>query len=174
MIELKRIDAESTKYYVLIDGKTIESGYAFSLGHPDDNDERVFVSLDETDDSERLAAHVFSALPKELQEVRLTLDLDWPETVYQAEVRRRRNDNTAFEIGYKFEFSYEDWKGLYSFAEYAEAFKEALNQSKAHNIEWQADELLANGFELWFPSRSNEASIIEEIFSEFYRFAPTG
>jgi hypothetical protein len=146
-------------YLVFVDGVRVESGYAFQSFY----DKTMHLSLYENDDSERLASHSFAELPLELEDVKLTLDLDWPELVLQAEVSRGRDDPKVFQIKFKFEFNYENWKGPYSFAEYANAVHEALDRLEVSNIKWEADELLANGFSLRFPVRSNESSIIDQI-----------
>jgi hypothetical protein len=101
MIEIKKLKgAESGKDVVLIiDGSPVESGHAFDFWHKDSNEIRVVASLYRSEDSERLAAHLFTDLPSELEEVNLRLDLDWPDRVNEVEIRRLDDDGRSFGIG---------------------------------------------------------------------------
>lgn len=85
--------------------------------------------------------------------------------MYEVKVRRRRDDRGSFDLGFKFEFDYEDWKGPYSFSEYADAFSQAVEGMKRSEIAWapEDDESLANGFWIRFAVLSPQSSIIQEV-----------
>jgi hypothetical protein len=166
MIEIKKSGSSEpgTQYQLFVNNVLVE-GYVFGLRGKNSTDLSVFASVHKRNDSERLAAHLFTELPAELEEVKLGLDLNWPETVYNVEVRRQRDDKGSFRIGFKFEFDYEDWKGPHSFAEYADAFRQAVEGMNRSDVVWEPDdkESLANGFWISFAEVSTDSSIIGEV-----------
>jgi hypothetical protein len=166
MIELKRLELSETghrNYQVTVDGIPVEKGYAFSLTLQG-GIEQIFAQLVEEEDSKRLAAHRFSELPSKLYEVGLGLDFDWPEGVFEAQVRRDDDAASSFQIRFNFVFAFEDWKGSYSFAEYAHAVEEAVVELNTPGVQWIGhEEDLANGFRVVFAVESPDSRIIEEI-----------
>jgi hypothetical protein len=166
MIKLKKLEQSTetgrNNYQVILDDIPAGEGYAFDVSR--DGVARVYASLYELKDGERFASHRFNELPTELQEMELRLDFEWPETVFRVDVRRTEQDVNGFELGFKFEFPYEDWKGTYSFAEYAHAFEVAVSESHTFDMRWigHTDDL-ANGFEITFRVRAVNSRMIEEI-----------
>lgn len=133
MLEIRlNQDAElEFDYELFVDGERIaKAGVSY------DDTNSFDVKVYKLEDVWRVAEHIFSDIPLEIESLELWVDFDWSEMAKGIKLKRIVGANT-FEIGLKFGWSFEAWKGWFSFAEYAATFEEIVTELNNPQISWK-------------------------------------
>lgn len=145
---------------VLVDSIPLENTYAFRLSrtsafHIDSSDEG---------DSERILSQRLSDIPADVDTLEVTLEFLWSDLVSEVRVARLK-ESKGYELSFKFDFTFDKWKGPYSFAEYGEEFGRIIERERNPGITLTSedDEGFINGFNVSMSFSHSDASIASEV-----------
>jgi hypothetical protein len=133
MIEVRKSeDPEQTAHQLLIDGSLIDE-QKITLHHLGSNRKPEFdIWVRDVEVSQKIASHALSEVPPYINELRLKYKFDWSnvlDTVWLQGLYKRQGQ----EISFSFE-KIREWRGIYSFTEYFEAFSRIAEQANDGNF----------------------------------------